>query len=135
MGEGELAFGDHAGPACTRSRLRAPRLRPAAAPPTTPAVETAGFSPCHPPQTHTTATITLPPSPFPPHLPCPFPRSLPSNIPQSLPPSYAISLSLSPSRAEAAATADDDEDDLDSVDADEDAEYEAFLEELYSPSD
>ncbi len=31
--------------------------------------------------------------------------------------------------------ADDDEDDLDSVDADEDAEYEAFLEELYSPSD
>jgi hypothetical protein len=31
--------------------------------------------------------------------------------------------------------ADDNEDDLDSVDADEDAEYEAFLEELYSPSD
>ena len=28
----------------------------------------------------------------------------------------------------------DAEDDLDSVDADEDAEYEAFLEELYSPS-
>ncbi len=31
--------------------------------------------------------------------------------------------------------ADNDEDDLDSVDADEDAEYEVFLEELYSPSD
>jgi hypothetical protein len=31
--------------------------------------------------------------------------------------------------------ADDDEDDLDSVDTDEDAEYEAFLEELYSPSE
>ena len=37
--------------------------------------------------------------------------------------------------ARAAAAADDDEDDLDSVDADEDAEYEAFLEDLYSPSD
>ena len=36
-------------------------------------------------------------------------------------------------RAQAAA-GDDYEDDLDSVDADEDAEYEAFLEELYSPS-
>jgi hypothetical protein len=31
--------------------------------------------------------------------------------------------------------ADDDEDDLDSVGADEDAEYEAFLAELCSPSD
>ncbi len=30
---------------------------------------------------------------------------------------------------------DVDEDDLDTVDADEDAEYEAFIEELYSPSD
>ncbi len=38
-------------------------------------------------------------------------------------------------RAEAAAVADDGEDDLDSVDVDEDAEYEGFLEELYSPSD
>ena len=37
--------------------------------------------------------------------------------------------------ARAGAAADDDEDDLDSVDADEDAEYEAFLEELYSPSE
>ena len=35
--------------------------------------------------------------------------------------------------AKAAAAADDDEDDLDSVDAGEDAEYEAFLDELYSP--
>ena len=33
-----------------------------------------------------------------------------------------------------AAVGDDYEDDLGSVDADEDAEYEAFLEELYSPS-
>ena len=33
-----------------------------------------------------------------------------------------------------AAAGDDYEDDLDSVDADEDAEYETFLEELYSPS-
>ena len=31
--------------------------------------------------------------------------------------------------------ADDDEDDLDSVDANEDTEYEAFLEELYLPSE
>ena len=38
-------------------------------------------------------------------------------------------------RAESAAAADDAQDDLDSVDADEDAEHEAFLEELYSPSD
>ena len=37
--------------------------------------------------------------------------------------------------ASAQATVGEDyEDDLDSVDADEDAEYEAFLEELYSPS-
>jgi hypothetical protein len=36
---------------------------------------------------------------------------------------------------EAAAAANDDEEDLDFVDADEDAEYEAFLEELYSPSE
>ena len=39
--------------------------------------------------------------------------------------------------ARAASAAEDDvaEDDLDLVDADEDAEYEAFLEEFYSPSD
>ena len=37
--------------------------------------------------------------------------------------------------ARAASAAEDDEDDLDSVDADEDAEYEAFLEGLYSPSE
>ena len=34
-----------------------------------------------------------------------------------------------------ATAADNDEDDLDSVDADEDAKFEAFLEDLYSPSD
>ena len=37
--------------------------------------------------------------------------------------------------ARAPAAGEDDEDDLDAVDADEDEEYEAFLEELYSPSD
>ncbi len=42
---------------------------------------------------------------------------------------------IASARAESAAAADDAEDDLDSVDADEGAEYEAFLEELYSPSD
>ncbi len=42
---------------------------------------------------------------------------------------------IASARAESAAAADDAENDLDSVDADEDAEYEAFLEELYSRSD
>ncbi len=38
--------------------------------------------------------------------------------------------------ARASAADDDvDDDDLDTVDADEDAEYEALIEELYSPSD
>ena len=44
-----------------------------------------------------------------------------------------VASTIAPARAQAAA-GDDYEDDLDSVDADEDAEYEAFLEELYSPS-
>ena len=37
--------------------------------------------------------------------------------------------------ARAGAAAEDDEDDMDSVDAYEYAEYEALLEELYSPSE
>ena len=44
-----------------------------------------------------------------------------------------VASTIASARAQAAA-GDDYEDDLDSVDADEDAEYEAFLEELYSPS-
>ena len=44
-----------------------------------------------------------------------------------------VASTIALARAHAAA-GDDYEDDLDSVDADEDAEYETFLEELYSPS-
>ena len=44
-----------------------------------------------------------------------------------------VASTIASARAQAAA-GDDYEDDLDSVDADEDAEYETFLEELYSPS-
>ena len=44
-----------------------------------------------------------------------------------------VASTIASARAQAAA-GDDYEDDLDSVDADEDAEYEAFLEELYLPS-
>ena len=44
-----------------------------------------------------------------------------------------VASTIASARAQAA-VGDDYEDDLDSVDADEDAEYEAFLEELYSPS-
>ena len=44
-----------------------------------------------------------------------------------------VASTIASARAQAA-VGDDYEDDLDSVDADDDAEYEAFLEELYSPS-
>ncbi len=42
---------------------------------------------------------------------------------------------IAPARVAGATAADDDDDALDSVDADEDADFEAFLEDLYSPSD
>ena len=44
-----------------------------------------------------------------------------------------VASTMASARAQAAA-GDDNEGDLDSIDAGEDAEYEAFLEELYSPS-
>jgi hypothetical protein len=46
---------------------------------------------------------------------------------------FPLRMTISSARVPAAG--EDDEDDLDAVDADENEEYEAFLEELYSPSD